>query len=186
MNKWLSVDYCTRYDRSKQSLKTILDVQLLTAMGLPEGGRASISPRLRSRFNIVVFLDPNISQINRIYQTLVVHKFSNFKEVGRMPPEREREQGWSNWSYRSLIRVLQDVKGVAEGLATATIALHQSVCQAFRPKPEKAHYLFSMRDISKVVKGLYQADPRCIEDSEVLLKLWCVRNNTPFKMTIGR
>ncbi|KAL8440078.1 hypothetical protein Efla_004062 [Eimeria flavescens] len=133
------------YDRNKQTLKVVLDTHILAAMMTPEGGRASISPRLQSRFNIISFQDPSVPQLDRIYQILVVHKFSDFKE---------------------------DVKNVAENIASATVSLHFSVLQAFRPKPERPHYLFSMRDMSKVVQGLYQADPRCIEDREALLKLW--------------
>ncbi|KAL8275155.1 hypothetical protein Esti_000905 [Eimeria stiedai] len=139
------LEYGCWYDRSQQSLKMVLDLHFLAAMGTPEGGRASISPRLQSCFNIVPFLAPNSAQVNRIYQTLIVHKFSDFKE---------------------------DVKSIAESIAAATVALHQCVSQAFKPKPEKPHYLFSMRNMSKVVQGLYQADSRCIEDREVFLKLW--------------
>ncbi|CDI82515.1 hypothetical protein EPH_0040020 [Eimeria praecox] len=134
-----------RYDRSRQSLKVVLDMQLIAAMGAPEGGRTSIASRLLSRFNTIAFLEPPLSRVNRIYQTLVVHKFSDFKE---------------------------DVRSIAENIALSTVALHQAVRQTFRPKPGKPHYLFSMRDMSKVVQGLYQADHRCIEDRDILLRLW--------------
>ncbi|CDJ49023.1 hypothetical protein EBH_0056020 [Eimeria brunetti] len=139
------LDYGCWYDRSRQSLKVVLDMQLIAAMGAPEGGRSSVASRLLSRFNTIAFLEPPLPRINRIYQTLVVHKFSDFKE---------------------------DVRSIAETIAVSTVALHQTVRQTFRPKPGKPHYLFSMRDISKVVQGLYLADHRCIEDRDILLKLW--------------
>ncbi|OEH79493.1 heavy chain 2 family protein [Cyclospora cayetanensis] len=139
------LDYGSWYDRDRQSLKVVLDMQFLAAMGAPQEGYASIASRLQSRFNTIAFLEPSLSQVIRIYQTLVLHKFSDFKE---------------------------DVKSIAESIATASIAVHYTVRQTFRPKPEKPHYLFTMREISKVVQGLYQADRRCIEDGDVLLKLW--------------
>lgn len=76
----------SRYDRSRQSLKAVLDMQFVAAMGAPEGGRASIASRLQSRFNVVAFLEPPLPRVNRIYQTLVVHKLSDFKEVGISTP----------------------------------------------------------------------------------------------------
>jgi dynein heavy chain len=47
LRQW--VDYHCWYDRQKQSLRYILDMQLLAAMGPPGGGRSVISQRFQSR-----------------------------------------------------------------------------------------------------------------------------------------
>ena len=38
--------------------------------------------------------------------------------------------------------------------------------------PAKSHYVFNMRDVSKVFQGLYQADKNFYEGKEHILKLW--------------
>jgi len=40
---------------------------------------------------------------------------------------------------------------LAQPLMVTTIALYQSVIEAFLPTPEKFHYLFNLRDVSKVI-----------------------------------
>lgn len=46
------------------------------------------------------------------------------------------------------------------------------------PTPTKSHYLFNMRDISKVFLGMYKADKGFHDSKESLFKLWvheCLR-----------
>ena len=40
------------------------------------------------------------------------------------------------------------------------------------PTPAKSHYVFNMRDISKVFQGLYLADKNFYESKEQIIKLW--------------
>lgn len=42
----------------------------------------------------------------------------------------------------------------------------------FRPIPAKSHYIFNMRDISKVFEGLYLADKSFVESKEQIVKMW--------------
>jgi dynein heavy chain len=44
-----------------------MDVQLIAAMGPPGGGRAEISKRIQSKFNVINFTIPSDMQIRRIY-----------------------------------------------------------------------------------------------------------------------
>lgn len=63
------------------------------------------------------------SQIRRIFSTMINQKLEDFKE---------------------------DVKPIGEILTQATLKLYSSVCAYFLPTPAKIHYLFNLRDISKV------------------------------------
>jgi dynein heavy chain len=54
----------------------------------------------------------------------------------------------------------------------ATIELYKSVVEEFLPTPSKSHYLFNLRDISKVFQGLLQADKTYYDSKEVMIKLW--------------
>jgi dynein heavy chain len=44
--------------------------------------------------------------------------------------------------------------------------------QDFLPTPKKTHYIYNMRDISKVFQGLFLADKNYYESKEQLIKLW--------------
>jgi dynein heavy chain len=68
LRQW--VDYGCWYDRQKQTLRYVLDLHLVCAMGPPGGGRAVISERLQSACNNICFAVPADSQIKRIFQTL--------------------------------------------------------------------------------------------------------------------
>lgn len=63
------------------------------------------------------------SQIKRIFSTMINQKLQVFKE---------------------------EVKPVGEVLTQATLELYYSVTARFLPTPAKTHYLFNLRDISKV------------------------------------
>lgn len=44
-------------------------------MGPPGGGRAEISRRILTKFNIVNFTFPSDTQVRRIFQTILSYKF---------------------------------------------------------------------------------------------------------------
>lgn len=69
LRQW--IDYGCWYDRKKQQLRYILDMQLIAAMGPPGGGRSEISQRLQSRFHLVNFTFPHDNEIKRIFETMV-------------------------------------------------------------------------------------------------------------------
>jgi len=123
----------------------IQDLQFLSAMGKPGGGRAEISSRILSKFHVINYTIPSESNMKSIFATIGSFKFSNFDE---------------------------EVKNLAEPLATATINLFNIIQEQFLPTPAKSHYVFNMRDVSKVFQGLYQADRNFYENKEQILKLW--------------
>lgn len=94
-------------------------------MGKPGGGRAEISMRLTSKFHILNFTIPNDNQIKRIFESIISYRFST-------------------------MQFEEDIKNLADPLAVATNNLYQIVAENFLPTPVRCHYLFNMRDISKV------------------------------------
>lgn len=42
----------------------------------------------------------------------------------------------------------------------------------FLPTPAKSHYIFNMRDVSKVFQGIYQADSRFYSTKDNIVKMW--------------
>ena len=66
----------------------------------------------------------------------------------------------------------EEIKNLSQPLALATINLFNIIQENFLPTPAKSHYIFNMRDISKVFQGLYQADKNFYEGKEQIMKLW--------------
>ncbi|KAM6908086.1 dynein axonemal heavy chain 2-like [Lycodopsis pacificus] len=141
----LWIDYGFWYDRQKQTLKFVKDMFLLASMGPPGGGRTHISGRLQSRFNLINMTFPHESQIRQIYSTMINQKLEGFKE---------------------------EVKPIGEVLTQATLELYYAVTARFLPTPAKSHYLFNLRDISKVFQGLLRAHPDFHDTKNNIAKLW--------------
>lgn len=57
-------------------------------------------------------------------------------------------------------------------MSTATINLYQAVSETFLPTPAKSHYVFNMRDISKVIQGIYVFDKYYCDSKVTMLRLW--------------
>ena len=144
-------DYGYWYDRKKQMPLFILDLQMVAAMGPPGGGRAEISQRFQCHFMTINFTNPDDNQMRRIYYTIISHHLSDFDE---------------------------EVKSLAEVFTNATISLYHRIKDTFLPTPTKSHYLFNMRDVSRVFQGMYKADKNYHDSKESLVKLWvheCLR-----------
>ncbi|XP_052234681.1 dynein axonemal heavy chain 2-like isoform X14 [Dreissena polymorpha] len=140
---WL--DYGFWYDREKQTQKYIKDMFLVVAMGPPGGGRQHISTRLQSKFNLINMTFPHESQIKRIFGSMINQKLQNFEE---------------------------EVKPIGDIMTQATIEMYQSVITKFLPTPTKIHYLFNLRDISRVFQGLLRADKDFHDTRHAMTRLW--------------
>ena len=121
------------------------DLQIIAAMGKPGGGRAVITPRITSKFHLINFTNPSEKQMKKIYETIYNTKFFQFGD---------------------------DIKFLFDSLAQATITIFNQCSSDFLPTPKKTHYIYNMRDISKVYQGLFLADKVYYESKEQIIKLW--------------
>jgi dynein heavy chain len=95
----------------------------MAAMGPPGGGRQVISRRLQSRFNLINMTFPQESEIRRIFGSMINQKLQEFDD---------------------------EFKALGDSMTTATIEMYEAIVQRFLPTPTRIHYLFNLRDISKV------------------------------------
>ena len=143
IRQWM--DYQFWYDRQKIEPNYIQDLQVISSMGKPGGGRAEISPRIVSKFHLINYTVPSELNMKKIFETIATFKFQVFDE---------------------------EIKNLSEPLAVSTIALFNLIQEHFLPTPAKSHYVYNMRDVSKVFQGLYQADKNFYEGKEHIIKLW--------------
>lgn len=139
------IDYEFWYDRQKQWKIYVKQMLLLTAMGPAGGGRQVISPRTLSRFNVINMTFPSDGTITRIFGTLLRQQLSNFSAELQM---------------------------LEKTITRATIDLYQAVVKKMLPTPAKIHYLFNLRDISRVFQGLLRCNKDYHISKQSLLRLW--------------
>ena len=142
----LWADYGFWYDRSKQEVKHIKDMQLIAAMAPPGGGRNNFSQRILACFNLVNMTMPNNAQLKRVFSTLINARLSDFDD---------------------------EIKPLGDVLTQASIVLYRNAVEELLPTPSKMHYIFNTRDLAKVVQGLLQATKAFYDSKESMLQLWC-------------
>eukprot|EP01107_Rhizomastix_libera_P003543 TRINITY_DN1618_c0_g1_i1.p1 TRINITY_DN1618_c0_g1~~TRINITY_DN1618_c0_g1_i1.p1 ORF type:complete len:3854 (-),score=1122.51 TRINITY_DN1618_c0_g1_i1:31-10566(-) len=147
LRQW--IDYGFWYDRTAITPNNIKGMQLIAAMGPPGGGRTQISQRLQSRFNLINVTFPDDAQIKRIFGTMIGQKLQDFEE---------------------------EIKPLGEIMTQATWDVYQSVTNKLLPTPSRIHYVFNLRDMSKVFQGLLQAQRESIDSADTMIKLWVHEN----------
>lgn len=100
---------------------------------------------MMSRFNLINITFPSEPQIKRIFGTMINQKLTDFEE---------------------------DMKALGDVLVQGTIEVYDTVAANLLPTPDKSHYIFNLRDMSKVFQGLLQSHPDVYDNQDALIKLW--------------
>mmetsp|Transcript_17913 Transcript_17913/g.16185 ORF Transcript_17913/g.16185 Transcript_17913/m.16185 type:complete len:3436 (+) Transcript_17913:1-10308(+) len=117
-------------DKDKRGdFKVCEDLQYVAAMQHPGGGKNDIPNRLKRNFYIFNMVLPSITSINDIYGQML---------NGRFP---------ANKFPKETIDVISK-------LTAATISLWRTMKDKMLPTPAKFHYIFNMRELSRVFQGI--------------------------------
>ena len=72
-----------------------------------------------------------------------------------------------------------DTKGFAkefdpciDQIVTATLEIHKFVVGSLLPTPDHSHYLFSLKEFSRVICGCLLSVPETMEDLNAMKRLW--------------
>lgn len=109
--------------------KRVIDLLYVFSMGEPGGGRTYLTPRFLRHCNLVSVTVFDDETLNRIFMTLLSVSFKNH------PEERN-----------------------LQNLLNHCITLYSLCVTNLLPTPTKSHYLFNLRDLSKLVLGICRAD----------------------------
>ena len=114
------------------------NLQYIGAMNHPGGGRNDIPGRLKRQFFIFNMILP--LSIESIYGPIIKHMF--------------KVKHFSEQAYK-----------VIDSLTGATISLWNKVKSTMLPTPAKFHYVFNMRELSRIFKGILTCKKETINDS---------------------
>nr|AML30862.1 axonemal inner arm dynein heavy chain 6 [Marsilea vestita] len=134
------------YDRQKQELKYLKNMQLVAAMAPPGGGRNNISQRVQACFSLINITTPSDNQMKRIFGAILTAKLANFEDEPRL---------------------------MGDALVAACVDVYNAVTNELLPIPGKGHYVFNMRDLAKVIQGLLQATREHYISKDMMLQLLC-------------
>nr|XP_046467282.1 dynein axonemal heavy chain 10 [Neodiprion pinetum] len=134
------------YDRGKDlNWKVLRDICYLAAMGKAGGGRNEVDPRFISMFSVYNVTFPSDATLTHIYSSILNGHLEIFPE---------------------------EVKATGNTLIDITLNLYRMVIIELPPTPSKFHYIFNLRDLSRIVSGLLLTHPTLYTSATHFVRVW--------------
>lgn len=118
---------------------------VLAAMGPPGGARSQLSQRFQRHFNLLAYTELEDSSIILIFNTIVKNLLNRF-------PEEVKEQ--------------------VPNVVSSVLKLYKEIRVAMLPTPKKMHYIFNLRDMSKVLGGICSASIKYVLTKTDITRLY--------------
>uniref|UniRef100_A0A2K5MUZ9 Dynein axonemal heavy chain 3 n=1 Tax=Cercocebus atys TaxID=9531 RepID=A0A2K5MUZ9_CERAT len=144
LRQWIDHGYW--FDKKDTTRLDIVDMLLVTAMGPPGGGRNDITGRFTRHMNIV--------SINAFEDDILTKIFSSIVD----------------WHFGKGFDVMFLRYG--KMLVQATKTIYREAVENFLPTPSKSHYVFNLRDFSRVIQGVLLCPHTHLQDVEKCIRLW--------------
>ncbi|CAF1059416.1 unnamed protein product [Adineta steineri] len=156
------------YERNGElNWKFITDIDWIAAMGTPGnpfvfietnksiifigGSNNSIDPRFISHFSVFYISSPSYESLFRIFSTIL----------------------------QSYVRTFSpEIQGIIPNIIRSTLQIYENILRLFVPTPTKCYYIFSLRDLSRIIQSLLQTIPERFDTKERFLRVWvheCIR-----------
>ncbi|XP_043489610.1 dynein axonemal heavy chain 6 [Polistes fuscatus] len=145
------LDYGGMYDREKLFWKDIEDIVITAACAPPGGGRNPLTPRFVRHFAMLFIPAPTEESLRAIFKSIMRGFLSDF---------------------------VQPIIDLGDKIINATVEVYKKISIDLLPTPEKSHYVFNLRDLSKCVQGMMQVNPSVIREPKQMLRLFyheCLR-----------
>ncbi|KAK0675118.1 DYH3 protein, partial [Pygoscelis papua] len=144
LRQW--IDHGHWYDKKDTSKINIIDMLLVSAMGPPGGGRNDITGRFTRHLNIVSICSFDDDVLTKIFTAVADWHFS---------------KGFEPVFLR-----------LGKMMVQATMVIYKMAVDNFLPTPSKSHYVFNLRDFSRVIKGVLLCPHTHLQDGDKLIRLW--------------
>lgn len=141
------IDHGYWYDKKDTTSFQLQDIQLVSAMGPPGGGRNPVTPRFIRHFNVISVNPFNDETMTRIFSTIM----TTYLRIQEFPP---------------------DYFAISNMIVQATLQIYKESANNLLPTPAKSHYIFNLRDFSRVILGCCLIRKSEMESKRLFLRLW--------------
>lgn len=135
------------YDLKSTEKLYIYDTFFYGAIGPVGGSRQLIYPRMLRHYNIY--------SINEFSKESMTKIFSNLLQLGW------RRNGFG-----------QDVQPIIMNIIAATMNIYDQATEGLRPTPAKSHYIFNLRDFSRVIQGCALLRKESADNKKTFTRVW--------------
>ncbi|KAJ3373477.1 Dynein heavy chain 3, axonemal [Kappamyces sp. JEL0680] len=144
LRQWM--DHGQWFDLKDTSAMQLVDIQFISAMGPPGGGRNPVTSRFLRHFNTISISEFDDATMQNIFLSMVDWHFSSNNFVAAV----------SNLKNQLIPAILDTYKAAIKNLL---------------PTPAKSHYIFNLRDFSRVVQGILLASPDRFGEPTKMIRL---------------
>ncbi|RZF48033.1 hypothetical protein LSTR_LSTR002099 [Laodelphax striatellus] len=145
------LDFRGLYDREKLFWKDIDDVVICAACAPPGGGRNPLTPRFVRHFAMLLVRSPDENNLKVIFRSILRGFLEDFS---------------------------RPITESADSIVNAAIEIYRRIAEDLLPTPTKSHYIFNLRDLSKCIQGVLQADSGTMREVAEIQRLFyheCLR-----------
>ncbi|XP_061720397.1 dynein axonemal heavy chain 12-like [Cydia pomonella] len=135
------------YDLKTTDKLYLLDTFFYGAIGPVGGSRQLIYPRMLRHFNIYSINEFSKESMTKIFTSLL-------------------QLGWKRNGFG------QDTQPTIVNIIAATMEIYEQAGQGLRPTPAKSHYIFNLRDFSRVIQGCTLLRRESAESKKTFVRVW--------------
>ncbi|XP_052563215.1 dynein axonemal heavy chain 7 isoform X1 [Culex pipiens pallens] len=140
------LDHAMWYDRKEVVPMKLVDLQLLCAMGPPSTGN-TVTPRFSRHFNTIALDEFDDSTLTGIFSKIVLWHLDT--------------RGFS-----------KEFDPCIDEIVLSTLQIYREARRVLLPTPAKCHYLFNLRDFSRVIQGVLLSVPEGTESLNSIRRMW--------------
>ncbi|KAL5971244.1 Dynein heavy chain 7 axonemal [Taenia solium] len=141
------MDHGFVYDLDDMSKIQLVNLYICAAMGPPGGGRNDVTPRFMRHFHAVSMVPFSDVTLTRIFTTLIQ-------------------------TYLRAHEFTSDYYVLGNTMVDATLNVYKAAISNLLPTPAKSHYVFNLRDFSRVILGICLIKKECVKDKQTFIRLW--------------
>ncbi|KAL6428106.1 hypothetical protein ACFW04_008466 [Cataglyphis niger] len=144
LRQWL--DHWQWYDRKEGILIKLIEIQLMCAMAPPYTGR-DVTPRFKRHFFVLTISEFEDDVMITIFSRIVLWHLDT--------------RGFS-----------KDFDPCIDQIVLATLDIYKKSLSFLLPIPAKCHYMFNLRDFSRVIQGVLLSVPETMPALSNMKRLW--------------